>query len=220
MHGTSDNPVVEAKGEQPRRRARSAKSLQKRAATRLQLVELAGKLIGRYGYAGCTIGRLAAKARVAYGSFYLHFKSQQDLFDSVLPILGQHMLDEIGHAIHDSKDLIDLEKRGFEANLAYLIANPYLHRVVTEAQLYAPKAFQQHMDAMTESYRRSLERSLAAGHIPGFSPEELEAVATMLIGARAQLLTRYGTKKGELRPLPQHTIETYLKFVAHGLARG
>src|ERR1700759_5428746 len=124
-------PMAEQK---PRKRTRSASQIQRNELTRSQLLEAAGKLIGKYGYAGCSIARVTARAKIAHGTFYLHFKSQQDLFDHVLPVLGSKMLEVIAGAIPDPRDVIDLERRGFQANFDYLTSHPYMYRVLTEAE--------------------------------------------------------------------------------------
>lgn len=198
------------------KRPRSPRQIQRNEETRQQLLEAAGRVIGKYGYAGCTIARVTARAKIAHGTFYLHFRSQQELFDQVLPVLGAGMLKVIAAAIRDSKDILDLERRGFEANFAYLSAHPHMYRVLSEAELYAPEAFQGYLDTLTLGYARSLRRSLSPD-MGDLSDTELETLATMLIGARTYLLMRYGVKNHAVKPLPADKIETYLKFVAHGI---
>lgn len=202
---------------QVRKRQRSATQIQRNDLTRLQLLEAAGKVIGKYGYSGCTIARVTAKTKIAHGTFYLHFGCQQDLFDAILPVLGARMLQVIASAIQEPKDIIDLERRGFQANFDYLSKNSYMYRVLTEAELYAPKAFKQHMDNMTSAYGRSLRRSKFTHQLDEFEDEELETIATMLIGARTYLLMRYGVVDNVVKPLPQGKLDSYLKFIAHGI---
>jgi AcrR family transcriptional regulator len=203
--------------QKPRKRQRSANQIQRNEATRLQMLEAAGRIIGKYGYSGCSIARVTAKAEVAHGTFYLHFGSQQDLFDAVLPVLGARMLTSIASAIQDPRDVIDLETRGFQANFDYLAKHPYMYRVLSEAELFAPGAFKQHVDTMVAGYARSLRRSKFAAQIEEFADDELETIATMLIGARTYLLMRYGVSDNVVKPLPPGKMESYLKFIAHGI---
>jgi AcrR family transcriptional regulator len=189
------------KSRQPKKREPSAAKLQRNEETRRKLIEAAGKTIGKYGYAGCSIARVTARAKIAHGAFYLHFSSQQDLFDAVLPTLGASMLNIIGQAIQAPKDIVEVERRGVEANFERRGA-----------------AFQQHMDAMVGGYTRSLRRSRFSHYIEDYSDEELETIAIMLIGARTYLLMRYGVVDNAVKPLPPGKVEAYLKFVSHGLA--
>lgn len=200
-----------------RRRTPSAAQQQKNEETRRRLIEAAGRVVGRQGYAGASIARITEKAGVAHGAFYLHFKSQQDLFDILLPTIGQDMLTTISEAIHDAGSLDELERRGFHAMVDHLVRHPHLWRVMSEAELYAPKAHRQHLDAMTLRYVRSLKRSLDHDEVRDFEESELEAVAAMLMGARHYLITRLGMTAGKPRPVDDRLAETYVKLVLHGL---
>jgi AcrR family transcriptional regulator len=208
-----------AKGRTGRAEARtpSLQRLQRNEATRQKIVEAAARVIGRYGYAGCTIARVTSRAKIAHGTFYLHFGSQQELFESVLPTLGRNMLEKIGEAIRHSEDIIDLERHGFEANFDYLVKHPYMYRVLSEAELYCPHAFHRHLDAVVESYTRSLRRSRKGNQLASFGDEELETVATMLVGARTYMLMRFGVRSGVIRERLDDKLGTYLKIVAHGI---
>jgi AcrR family transcriptional regulator len=183
----------------------------------MRLIAAAAKVIGKYGYGGCSIARITRRAGVAHGAFYLHFKSQQELFDQILPTLGHGMLDAISHAVRDSTDIVELERRGLQENFAYLSKHPYMYRVMNEAELYAPKAFKLHMDDMVSRYSRSLHRSLLNHQVHDFSLEDLEALAAMLLGARAYLLMRFCADKNAVKPLPTEMVDRYLRFMIHGL---
>jgi AcrR family transcriptional regulator len=201
----------------PRKRTPSPARAQKTESTRARLIAAAAKVIGKYGYGGCSIARITRRAGVAHGAFYLPFKSQQELFDQILPTLGHVMLDAISHAIRDSTDIVELEQRGLEENFAYLSKHPYMYRVMNEAELYAPNAFKTHMDDMIARYSRSLHRSLLNHQVHDFSSDDLEALAAMLMGARAYLLMRFCADKSSIKPLPPEMVDRYIRFVVHGL---
>ena len=202
----------------PKRRAPSRAKVQRNEEIRLKLIQAAGEIIGEHGYPGCSIARVTDRAGIAHGAFNKHFSSQQDLFDAVLPTVGASMLQYIRQAIQNPRGIIDLERRGFEANFDYLTEHPYMYRVLTEAELYAPAAFKSHIEAMVNGYTRSLRRSHYAHNIDGYDDDELEAIATMLIGARTYLLMRYAVVDNAVTALPSETLDTYLKFISHGLA--
>jgi AcrR family transcriptional regulator len=201
----------------PVKRERSPARIERSEATRNRILEVAAKLIGRTGYAGCSIARITARAGVAHGAFYQHFESQQQLFDEILPTLGSVMLGEISNAVHDSTGILELERRGLIANFEYLKRKPYMYRVLREAKVYSPKAFARHFDDLAARYARSLDRSLRADQISDFSTNDLGVLAAMLIGARDQILERYCAEGRRIRSLPKNVIDAYLRFVAQGL---
>lgn len=194
----------------------------KNAETRRRLIEAAGVVVGRHGYAGASIARITAEAGVAHGAFYLHFANQQALFDVLLPELGGAMLDSLTAAIRDSRSLEEIERRGITANFAYLAAHPEIHRVMNEAELYAPAAFRQHLKEIQTRYVRSLKRSKERGELRQFADEELETVAALLTGARSYLLMMFCKDGNSVKPLDQARLQTYLDVFMGGLrpARG
>lgn len=190
----------------------------KQEEKRKKLIEAAARIIGRNGYAGCSIARITSRSRVAHGTFYLNFSSQQELFDAILPALGSEMLKRISIAIAKTSDFLEVERLGFRANLQYSVDCPHMNRVLWEAEIYAPNAYRWYMDGVINRYTSSLRRSKENGSLVGFEDEELEFLAIMLIGARTQL-TRCVAGVTSLSPEEFETIcRIYEKLVA-GLGR-
>jgi AcrR family transcriptional regulator len=197
-----------------RSRSLSPKRKAKNEQLRLQILVAAAKLIGRYGYAGCTISRVAAKTKIAHGSFYYHFKSRQHMLDQVLPTIAAQMMDEMGHAIKASENIEDLERRGFTANAEEIEKRPYMSRVWREAELHAPVAYAMHMDNLTSHYVKSLRRTFAKSDL---SEQDLTTLAKMLVGARDYILLRSYELGATPSTLSERTKDLYIKFVAGGL---
>ena len=70
--------------------------------TRKALFEAAIGVIAEDGYADATIDKIALRANVAKGTFYNYFDTRQDLFDQLLPNLGERMLQYIRAHLDDS----------------------------------------------------------------------------------------------------------------------
>jgi AcrR family transcriptional regulator len=199
-------------------RRRSPKVLERSLKQRAQILDAAARVIGRCGYAGCSISRVAKKAKVAHGSVYLQFSSQQELFDEVLLSSVANMLEAVGQATRGARSVRELEEKGMRANLRHLTENPHLYRVSSEAEVYAPEAFKRHFDEINRRYssaiRRLLQSSIAEG--PNLD-NKVTALAAMLEGARMRLLLRFGVKEQKYIGLPDHALETYLRFVTAGI---
>lgn len=192
----------------------------KQEEKRRKLIEAAARIIGRYGYGGCSIERITSKARVAYGTFYLSFSSQQELFESILPAMSKELLTRVATSLQGAHDFLEVERRGFRAHLTYSVDYPYMNRVLWEAELYAPNAYRQYMGDVINRYTASLKRSKNNGTLIGFEDGELEFIAIMLIGARTQL-TRCVAALPSISPDEFETIcAIYDKFVANGPGRG
>ncbi len=188
--------------------------------TRKRLFEAAAKVVAEHGYAGASISRITAEAKVAHGAFYLHFSSRQQLFDELLPHIGQDMIEQIGKAARNAKTLPEVEARGVAANLRYLDEHQSLFRVMAEAEFFAPETYWDFIDVLYVRYLKSLRRSHADGQVKGFAEEDLEIVVSMLMGARDFLLQRYvKSDKTGVPPIEKLT-EVYLRFVLAGLTYG
>lgn len=201
-------------------RAGLAAPTAKKEEKRNRLIEAAARTIGRYGYAGCSIARITSKARVAHGTFYLYFSSQQELFDSVLPTMGAEMLNNIAESIRGTTSFIEMETRGFRANLEYSIAKPYMNRIFWEAELFAPRAYRQYMDHVVNRYTASLRRSKETKTLLGFADEEIELLAIMLIGARTQLTRCIAGLATVSDEQIDDICQLYAKFISNGPGSG
>ncbi|WP_439816787.1 TetR/AcrR family transcriptional regulator [Zavarzinia sp. CC-PAN008] len=173
------------------------------------LINAAAGIVGEDGYAGASIARVTARAGLALGTFYQYFESRQDLFDQLLPAVGGRMLGMLGREIGEARSALEVETRAARGYFEYARTQPALLRIVAEARVYAPAAYEQHMANVIAHYHASLKDNKAVGDFPAFSAEELEAVGVMLIAARLLLRERF---LGE-DDVPDHVIRTYLKVV-------
>lgn len=205
----SDAMLAAAK---PRRLSRAERSEE----TRNALFEAAAEVVGEVGYADASIARITARASVAQGTFYNYFESRQDLFDQLLPTLGQHMLDFIRARVGDASGP-EREERRIRGYFDFLAENPGFYRILFEAETLAPNAHKQHIDVIAGGYARALTRSWERGEMPGYEQRELEVAAFILLAARGYLSMRYGFSGDRPGAMPDWVIDAYMKFVRHGL---
>ncbi|WP_342641034.1 TetR/AcrR family transcriptional regulator [Rhodoligotrophos ferricapiens] len=188
-----------------------ARREEKAAATREAILKAAMRVVGRHGYGKASIARIAEEAGVAHGLIYVYFKNQQDLFDQLLPYVGEVMLRHIADQIAETEHLADRERRGLNANFEFMQKNPAMHRIFNEAAFFAQPVHQAFLRRMASGYTRSLKRSYDTGELKGFGEDELEVLAYMMIGAREFLLERYAVRDGLINDLPEPVKCTYLK---------
>lgn len=184
---------------------------------RKRILSAAGQVVGQYGYADASIGRITELAGIAQGTFYLYFESRQALFDVLLPSLGADMLGYIRKKVEGADDYLEVEERGFRAFFEYMRTNPGFFRILNEAEVAAPIAYAHHMQTVTTYYVRSLRRSVAAGEIRNFREDELETLAYIFQASRSYLYLRFSKTSGRPKKVPDAVVATYLKFVKGGL---
>jgi AcrR family transcriptional regulator len=207
-------------GERPPPLSRPRKRLSRKElmpGARSAIFAAAATVVARHGYSDATVKRITTEAGMAQGTFYLYFKSRQELFDELLPHVGAEMLQFIRDRVKGAIDVYEVEERGFRAFFEYWQLNPGFIRVLNEASGASPTAFRRNFKMVGDHYHRSLLRGLAAGQIRGFDEEELEVVAYLLIAARDYLHLRYVRHEGDVQAISEKVVKTYMKVVRNAL---
>lgn len=184
---------------------------------RKALFRATAELVGEFGYAGASISRITERAGLAQGTFYLYFDDRQHLFDQLLPTVGAEMLEYLREAVHGAKDIYEVEERGFRAFFAYLLANPDFFRVLHEADVAAPAAFELHFNLLAERYLAAMKRAVDEGQITNYKVPELEVLVYILFAARDYIYLKFMRGQRTPSPLPEWVVETYLRFIRYGL---
>lgn len=180
-----------------------------------RLFDAAVSIVGEGGYATATVSQITNRANVAQGTFYNYYSSRQDLMDQLLPNLGKEMIDFIKENVKGaSRDPAVLEEKRFRAFFDFLIKRPHFMRILYEAALFAPKGYARHMQNVTKNYVRALGNGNSAGR---FSPEELEVVAILLMGARSYLGYAFAFDGDRVHQPTDAVFTAYGKLMRHGL---
>jgi len=195
----------------------NGRRVEKVEATRQSLFDAALKVVGESGYAGSSIAKIAARANVAQGTFYSYFDSQQDVFDQLLPYLGNRLLNEIREKLKDCKDPYEREAIGFQAYFDFLSENPEFERILSEAAVFTPDGFKAHVKNIVDGYMRAFRHPRSRAVLPHYSERELEAVTYILLGARAYLSQRFMAGGNGARKLPNWAFTAYMKILRYGL---
>ncbi len=180
------------------------------------LLDAAGEVVGELGYQDASVARITMRAGVAQGTFYNYFKSRQDLFDELLPRMGQAMLAYIRDNVDVGIGGAERERQRFAAYLHYLRDNPGFYRVLYQAETLAPQAHRDHIDNVVSGYVRGLKRSWNRGEMPAYDAEEIEAIAYILTAIRDYFSMRYGREMCD-ETVTRKAIETYTKVIRHGV---
>lgn len=161
--------------------------------TWLKLLDAAEKEFGERGYHEAALDRITLGAEVARGTFYVHFKSKEEIFRAVVSQISHNARRWIAERVADVPDRFAAERRGLEAFIEFVRQHPEIYRIVHEAQFVAPDAYRAYYNEFAEGYRRGLAAAAAKGEI---SRGEDEVRAWALVGAAAFLSMRFGVWDG------------------------
>ncbi len=196
---------------------RLGKRAEAAARTPQALFAAAVEVVGKHGYAGASVARITAAAKVAQGTFYNYFESRQQLLDQLLPALGLEMVESIAGRVGEATEGVEREERRLRGFFEFLCEKPQFYRILHEAEIHAPKGYGEHLLNIERGYVRALASSARRGEMPGYQDEDLEVLSYILMAIRDYLSIRYARGKDGIRLPPERVIAVYMQFVTHGL---
>lgn len=140
-------------------------------ATRKAILDAAERVIGAKGYNDASIGHITSEAGVAQGTFYIYFKTKEDVFSELVLEMGRLVRHTISEATQGIEDRLAAERAGLQAFLEFVQAHPDLYRIVQEALFVDPQAYRDYYGAFAEGYRAGLREAAAAGQISAGDPD-------------------------------------------------
>lgn len=183
------------------RRVSPSRREQKREQTREALMEAAAFIIAEQGFGAATLVRITERANIALGTFYNYFESTEVLFSELMDSYGSRLRRWIKASVPANGGFFEREEAAFRAWFKFLHLHPFFVRVLNEAEIFSPDAFEAYFESITGGYRRILKRSASTGEIRKLKDYEVEAVALMLMAQRSFYglrLKSYVSSNGEI----------------------
>jgi len=180
--------------------------------TRQKILDAAEREIGRKGFAEASISTITAEAAVGQGTFYLYFRSKEDVLRELVLRMGRRLRRHLTLAIADAPSRLEAERRGLRAFLEFVRANPDLYRVVAESQFVDPAIFRRYYEEFAASYRTGLLAAEAKGEI---RQGDAEVRAWALMGISDMVGRRFALWDAKM-PL-KRVAEAAYELVAEGL---
>ena len=122
--------------------------------TRQKILDAAEREIGRKGFAEASISTITAEAAVGQGTFYLYFRSKEDVLRELVLRMGRRLRRHLTLAVADAPSRLEAERRGLRAFLEFVRANPDLYRVVAESQFVDQAIFRRYYEEFARGWRR------------------------------------------------------------------
>lgn len=168
---------------------RSGPKTERGRRTLRRLLDAAGEEFGARGYHETAISHITQRAGVGLGTFYVYFKSKEEVFRALVADMGARTRHALSESIKDAPNRLEAERLGIRAYLEFVRTHKSLYRVVMEAQFVAPEAYRAYYRVFSEAYRQQLAQAAARGEI---SPGEDEVRVWALMGASTFLGLKYG----------------------------
>lgn len=154
-----------------------------------RLLDAAAEEFGTRGYHETAISHITQHAGVGLGTFYVYFRSKEEVFRALVADMGARTRHALADAVKDAPNRLEAERLGIRAYLEFVRSHKSLYRVVMEAQFVAPEAYRAYYRAFAEAYRTQLAQAAKRGEI---SAGDDEARVWALMGASTFLGLKYG----------------------------
>lgn len=180
--------------------------------TKQKILDAAEREIGEKGFAEASISTITAEAKVAQGTFYVYFRTKEDVMRELVLRMGRRLRHHLTLATTDSNGRLEVERRGIHAFLEFVRDNPNLYRIVIGMQFVHEPTHRRYYQEFAESYRLALEAAVQRGEI---APGDAEVRAWALMGVCDMVGRRYALWDKDA-PLDQ-VAEAAYALIAHGL---
>jgi AcrR family transcriptional regulator len=156
-----------------------------------RLLDAAAEEFGSRGYHETAISHITTRAGVGLGTFYVYFKSKEEVFRELVADMGVRTRHALAESTRDAHDRLEAERLGIQAYLDFVRSHKALYRVVMEAQFVAPEAYRDYYRTFAAAYRQQLAQAADRGEISPGQDDEVRVWA--LMGASSFLGIRYGS---------------------------
>src|SRR5204862_3602130 len=137
-----------------------------------RLLWAAEELFGERSYWRTTVADICARAGIATGSFYAHFRSKAEIFAAVVRRINADLRAALREAIEQAENQREMERACFRAFFEMLSKRPWMDRIVRESEFVAPGLFREYYERLARGYARGVRHAQLAGQVdPRYDPE-------------------------------------------------
>lgn len=182
-------------------------------ATRRRLLNAAETEFGTRGYHGASVSSITQRAEIAQGTFYLYFRSKEELFLQLVKDIGHQLRAHSAQAIARAGNRIEAERLGLEAFLQFTTRHRGLYRIVQESQFVDPQVFREYYEKLAAGYAAALEKAARNGELTR-GDAETRAWSMMGIGHFLGMKWCLWQKQAP----PPAVIDEVMSFITKGMA--
>ena len=182
-------------------------------ATRRRLLNAAETEFGTRGYHGASVSSITQRAEIAQGTFYLYFRSKEEMFLQLVKDIGHQLRAHSAQAISRASNRMEAERIGLESFLQFATKHRGLYRIVQESQFVDPAVFREYYEKLAEGYAAALDKAARNGEI---AKGDAQTRAWALMGIGHFLGMRWSLWQKQVPP--PEVIDEVMGFIAKGMA--
>ena len=180
--------------------------------TRLRLIAAAEKVFGNEGFYDARISEVTRTAGVAAGTFYLYFRSKEDLLRALIRQINHDLRRALSEGTEHLPTRAAAEARGLEIFFyEFLPKHRKLYRIIKQAEFADPPIFKWYYEKLASGYARRLRAAMDRGELRNW---DADLAACALMGIADFVAMRYVTWS---RGLPPEKLREVMEFILAGL---
>jgi AcrR family transcriptional regulator len=180
-----------------------------------RLLAAAEHLFGERSYRRTSVADICARAGIATGSFYAHFRSKQDIFAAVVRRINADLRASMSAALeHVPDDQRARERVAFRAFFDMLSQRPWIDRIVRESEFVDHGLFREYYERLARGYARGVRHAQLAGEVDARYDPEVIAYLYTGIGNFVGMRWADWTAGGQV---PADVLDDVLEVLARGL---
>ncbi len=181
--------------------------------TRRRLLTAAEHQFGEKGFHATSITSITLRAGAAQGTFYLYFRSKEEIFLTLVQDIGHQLRAQSTTAINKAKNRLEAERLGLEAFMQFANKHRGLYRIVQESQFVDAAVYREYYEKLAEGYAEALTQAARNGEL---APGDAVVRAWAMMGIAHFLGMRWCAWQKKL-PTPE-TLDEIMDFISHGMA--
>lgn len=182
-------------------------------ATRRKLLAAAEADIGEKGFHVASVSSITTRADVGQGTFYLYFRSKDEIFLNLVGDIGRRVRKHMALAVAGSANRMDAERRGLEAFFEFAQAHPGLYRIVQESQFVDETVYRDYYERLATGYAEDLAEAAERGEL---APGDAVTRAWSIMGIGHFIGMRWCLWKGEVPS--RDMVDAVMDLLTRGIA--
>jgi len=139
--------------------------------TKSNLLQAAEEVFGHYGFNRASIVEITRRANVALGTFYIYFKSKEDILESLVKHICHQMRKEIQMAVSSIEDRREAERLGIFKFFEFARKHRAIYRLIPETEMVNAEVGNWYYQKIDKGYIKGLKKGIQAGQIRKMNPE-------------------------------------------------
>lgn len=134
-------------------------------ATRRKLLAAAEIEIGEKGFHAASVSSITLRADVGQGTFYLYFRSKEEIFITLVRDIGNSLRENLMHSAGTNIVTDDGDQFCLHAFFQFAQQHPGLYRIVQEAQFVDEPTYRDYYERLAQCYAENLNAAQQRGEL-------------------------------------------------------